>query len=150
VNIFKDLPRQTRHVLTDSGYDNNEFGERIEYNDEGHATGRRFLCPPNRRNLHGEHPKVISTLQQCHRQKRIAFYQSPPGQKLYRRRSQSVEPFNEWFKSLFDLDHRVWHRGLANNQTQLLAAVFCYQLLVRYNHRRGRPNGQVQWILDAL
>jgi hypothetical protein len=32
-----------------------------------------------------------------------------------------VEPFNEWFKSLFELDDRVWHRGLENNQTQLLA-----------------------------
>jgi hypothetical protein len=39
---------------------------------------------------------------------------------------------------------------LANNQTQLLAAVFSYQLLVRYNYRRGQKNAQVQAILDKL
>ena len=61
-----------------------------------------------------------------------------------------VEPFDEWFKSLFELDDRVWHRGLDNNQTQLLAALFAYQVLVRYNHRRGNDNGQVHWILDTL
>ena len=32
----------------------------------------------------------------------------------------------------------------------LLAALFGYQLLLRYNHRGGRSNGQVQWILDTL
>ena len=33
---------------------------------------------------------------------------------------------------------------------QLLAAIFCYQLLVRLNHRRGNDNGCICWILDAL
>ena len=61
-----------------------------------------------------------------------------------------MEPFNEWFKSLFELDHRVWHRGLANNQTQMLAAIFGYQLLMRYNRRRGHHNGRIKWILDIL
>jgi len=42
-----------------------------------------------------------------------------------------------------ELDDRVWHRGLDNNRTQLLAALFAYQLLVRYNHRRGHKNGQI-------
>ena len=40
--------------------------------------------------------------------------------------------------------------GLENNKTQLLAALFTYQTLVRYNHRQGNENGQVQWILDML
>jgi len=31
-----------------------------------------------------------------------------------------------------------------------LAAVFSYQLLVRYNHHCGRKNGQIKWILDQL
>lgn len=144
------LPKQVRNVLADSGYDNNDFGERIEYDKKGRRTGRRFICPPNRRNLHDEKPKVIAGKEQQHRQKRIAFYQIPAGQRLYHRRARTVEPFNEWFKSLFDLEDHVWHRGLSNNQTQMLAAIFCYQLLLRYNHRKGRHNGQIQWILDAL
>ena len=39
----------------------------------------------------------------------------------------------------------VWHRGLDNNMTQLLAALFTYQLLLRYNRRKHRYNGQIQW-----
>jgi hypothetical protein len=42
------------------------------------------------------------------------------------------------------------HRGLDNNRTQLLAAIFAYQVLLRYNHRCGKKNGQVRWILDML
>jgi hypothetical protein len=144
------LPTQTRYVLADSGYDNHDFGERIEYDHEGKRTGRRFICPPNRRNQHGEQPKVVAGKEQQHRQQRIAFYRSPEGQQRYRRRGQTVEPFNEWFKNLFDLNDRVWHRGLPNNQTQLLAAIFGYQLFLRYNHRKGRHNGEIQWILDTI
>jgi hypothetical protein len=51
---------------------------------------------------------------------------------------------------LFELNDSVWHRGLDNNQTQLLAALFGCQTLLRYNHRQGNDNGQVQWILDML
>lgn len=80
----------------------------------------------------------------------MALYESKKGSRLYALRGQKVEPFNDWFKSLFELDNRVWHRGLGNNQTQLLAAIFCYQRLVRYNHRRGRQNGQIRWIVDTL
>jgi len=50
--------------------------------------------------------------------------QSKRGKATYRWRSQTVEPFNEWFKSLFELDDRVWHRGLGNNQTQLMDTLF--------------------------
>ncbi len=88
----------------------------------------------------------LENLVQQHRQKRISFYLSPPGQQLYAQRSQTVEPFNDWFKSLFEL----WHYGLQNNQTQILAAIFCYQLLLRYNRRCGRKNGQIKWVLDTL
>ena len=66
----------------------------------------------------------------------------------YARRGQTVEPFNDWFKVRFELDERVWYRGFDNNRTQLLAAIFGYQLLVRYNHCHGHQYGQVKWILD--
>ncbi len=84
------------------------------------------------------------------RHRRLQFFTGPTGQRLKSRRCQTVEPFNEWFKSLFEVDHRAWHRGLANNKTQLLGALCCYQLLVRFNHRRGRHNGRVKWMLDTL
>lgn len=147
-----DLPKSTENVTADSGYDSNSVGEQIEWTEKGRRTGRRFLCPENKRGTKQPRKRHIQPRDESHRRRlaRRTFYKSPRGKTLYRRRSQTVEPFNEWFKALFELDHRVWHRGLQNNQTQLLAAVFAYQLLVRYNHRRGNENGQVRWILDKL
>ena len=84
------------------------------------------------------------------RVQRATYFKSPKGQRLYARRHRSVEPFNEWFKQMFDLSDHVWHRGINNNKTQVLGAIFTYQLLLRYNHNCGNRNGQVQWILDGL
>lgn len=149
------LPRRTRYVLADRGYDNNRYGEAIEYHASGRRTGRRFLCPPQKRpndpppGVPYSHNPAREPARR-HRQDRKAYLETPKGQRLSRRRGQTVEPFNEWFKNLFDLEEHVWHRGLDNNKTQLLAAIFCYQLLLRYNHRRRRSNGQIKWILDGL
>ena len=148
---------QVLHVLADSGYDNNQYGEQIEWDEEGHRTGKRFLCPENPRgtkkgNQRAERQTASTTTRQQRkrRRQRRAFLQSRRGQKLYARRGQTVEPFNDWLKSLFELEHRVWPRGPNNNRTQLLAALFAYQVLLRYNHRCGNENGQVRWILDVL
>jgi hypothetical protein len=149
------LPSSTRHVTADAGYDANYLGEAIEYDDNGRRSGRHFLCPENPRNNKRRKTKpggadaARAHSRELRRQRR-AFLKSSRGRRIYARRKQTVEPFNQWFKSLFELDHRVWHRGLDNNRTQLLAALFVYQLLVRYNHKRGRKNGQVRWITDAL
>jgi hypothetical protein len=147
-----DLPQSTENITADSGYDSNRLGEKIEWTEEGRRTGRRFLCPENKRSTKQPRKKKIQPRDESHRRRlaRRKFYKSQRGKTIYKRRSQTVEPFNEWFKALFELDHRVWHRGLQNNQTQLLAALFAYQLLVRYNHRRGNENGQVRWILDLM
>jgi len=151
---ISQLPDQTRYVLVDRAYDSNRVGEAVEYTANGTPTGRHLICPLIGR---AGKPKVGRSPHRGRReqlrrrrQKRLAFFESPQGRKLYAQRSKSVEPFHEWFKSRFDLNERVWHRGLANNQTQLLAAMFAYQLLVRYNHRHGHNNGQIQWILDTI
>lgn len=148
------LPRQARHVLADSGYDTNDYGHRLERDANGRSTGRRFICPPQK-DCPAKPPTTYrltktACLARQHRLQRVAFYKCPRGQELFARRGKSVEPFNDWFKRDFGLDQRVWHRGLANNQTQLMAAVFGYQLLLRYNHACGNHNGQIQWILDGL
>jgi hypothetical protein len=150
-----ELPKETRSVSADAGYDANSLGERVEYDAEGRRTGRRFLCPENPRNNRRPkrkpcHADASRALSRQRRRERQEFLKRPRGRRLYARRKQTVEPFNQWFKSLFELDQRVWHRGLDNNRTQMLAAIFAYQLLVRYNHRCGNENGQVIWIMDAL
>jgi Transposase DDE domain len=148
-----DLPQATKNVTADSGYDSNHIAERIEYSTAGKRTGRRFVCPENKRGSKGKSDRQpVRPRDESHRRRlaRRQFYRSRRGKAIYRRRSQTVEPFNEWFKSLFELEDRVWHRGLENNRTQLLSALFAYGLLVRYNHRRGNANGQIRWIIDTL
>jgi Transposase DDE domain len=149
------LPASTQTVSLDSGYDASYLAEEVEWDERGRRTGRRFLCPQNPRNgprratsrshetKHQRHSRML----RCERQK---FLKRPYARRLYSRRKKTVEPFNQWFKSLFELDLKVWHRGLENNRTQILASLFSYQLLVRFNHRCGRVNGRVRWIMDAL
>ncbi len=152
---IESLPTSTLFVSADSGYDANALGERIEYDSQGRRTGRRFLCPENPRN-HGRPKRKPggADAARAHsrelRRQRKRFFETPRGRRIYARRKKTVEPFNQWFKSLFELDHHVWHRRLDNNQTQILAATFAYQLLVRYNYRRGHKNGRIQWIIDTL
>jgi hypothetical protein len=150
------LPRATRYVLADKGYDSNAIGEAVEWDAQHRRTGRRFLCPQiYRRGEHGrgQGPRIERGARAMHRQRREQrrrFLHGRQGRRIYRERSQSVEPFHEWFKELFELSHRCWHRGLANNQTLILAALFAYQLLLRYNRQRKNHNAQVAWILDGL
>jgi hypothetical protein len=150
-----DLPTQTQTVSADSGYDANYVGEKVERDTEGKRTGRRFLCPENPRNSGRSKTKrggadASRAESRELRRQRKRFLESERGQRIYARRKQTAEPFNQWFKSLFELEGRVWHRGLDNNRTQILAATFVYQLLVRYNHRCGNDNGRISWILDTV
>ena len=148
-----ELHEETDYVLADSGYDSNDIAEKIEYDEEDRRSQRRFLCPENRRGSkrkRGAAPPPPRDERHRRRLQRRKFLKSRKGKRLYARRGQTVEPFNDWFKGLFELDQHVWHRGLNNNRTQMLAAMFAYQLLVRYNHRRGNENGQVKWIMDCL
>ncbi len=147
------LPKETKYVTADSGYDSNHLAERIEWTERGLRTGRRFVCPENRR---GSKPnsrsQTVQPRDESHRRRlaRRKFYKSRRGKTIYARRGQTVEPFNDWFKGLFELEDHVWHRGLGNNATQMLAAIFAYQLLVRYNYQKGKRNGQIRWIADGL
>jgi hypothetical protein len=148
------LPKSVRYGLFDSGYDNNKNAETMEYSRSGKRTGRRHICPLQAR---CGKPAVGRTVHRGNRERsrlrrlsRYRFYSSRRGRRLYRLRKQTVEPFNQWFKHLFDLQERAWHRGLDNNRTMLLTAMFIYQLLLRYSFRRGQRDGQIQWILDGL
>jgi Transposase DDE domain len=148
------LPTGTLVITADSGYDANALGERIEYDERGHKTGRRFLCPENPRHQRPKKKRGGADASRARsrkrRQQRRQFLNSRKGRRLYARRKKTVEPFNQWFKSQFELDSHAWHRGLDNNRTLGLAAIFCYQLLVRYNYACGNQNGRIRWITDAL
>ena len=148
------LPKSVRYLLADRGYDADDHCEAFEYDNGDQRSSRRFVCP-TRRSSRGAakkaHKKSKSRiLRQKRRALRKAFVKSKKGKRLYQQRSRTIEPFNSWFKLLFNLGDRVWHRGLENNQTQILAAVFLYQILLRINIALGNKNGQIKWMLDGL
>lgn len=149
------LPEQTRYVLTDAGYDSNTVGEAVEW--EGRRrTKRRWLCPeirrPNTGKIRQPHNRETRERQRHRRlrDERRRFRQSPRGRSLYRRRKTSVEPFHSQLKRLFELEDRVWHWGLANNRTTILAAICAYQILLTHNYRNGQPKALLQCLIDAL
>ena len=147
------LPRQVKYVLADRGYDADDHCEAIEWSGE-RRSHRRFVCP-TRRSSRGpaqkEHKRSRKRKRrQAHRELRRQFVNSTRGKKLYALRGTTIEPFNSWFKQLFDLNDRVWHRGLENNKTQILGAIFLYQILLRINLKHNRKNGQIKWLLDSL
>jgi hypothetical protein len=147
------LPRGTKYVLADRGFDTDDACEAIEWNC-GKRTGRRFICPTRRSARPPARQAWKRTarrrIRHQHRVQRKAFLETALGKRLYRRRGTSVEPFNSWLKNLFQLEDRVWHRGLDNNRTQLLAAIFIYQLLLKVNRRHGYKNSRIKWLLDIL
>jgi hypothetical protein len=150
------LPAGVRYVLVDMGYDSNDLGEALEWDDAGRRTGRRLVGPHQvRHNRYGPRKRVWREtrgrrLRREHREARRRFYASRFGRSLYKRRGKTVEPFFGRFKALFGLEEHVWHTGLDNNRTQSLAALLLYQLLLVYNRVKGEGNAEVKWILDLL
>ena len=144
------LPRSTRNLLIDPGYDSNDHADRFELDQREKSCGRRWVCPPQKGFVSQIPEKGRRERQRQRRVKRCEFLRSRQGKKLYARRKQTVEPFNGTFKALFELDDHVWHRGLNNNRTQGLMAIFGYQLLVRHHWKRGGRDAQVQYLLDGL
>ncbi len=107
----------------------------IESNSTITINRKRFLCPQNsrgkRRKKSAPQRKNESKRKYAIRMRRAQrneYFQRKSSQRIFRLRSQSVEPFNEWFKSTFELKERVWHRGIDNNRTQVLT---CY-LHIKY------------------
>ncbi|MBL9081406.1 MAG: transposase [Planctomycetales bacterium] len=146
------LPKQVRYVLADSGYDAEDLAEAVESSPAENGR-RRFVCPlrkPTRTAKRVWRETRRRRARRERRDRRREWMARPYAKKLYARRAVTVEPFNEWFKKLFDLHEHAWHRGNENNCTQILAAVFTYQLLLAYNRRRKKHHAQIAYILDGL
>ncbi|HET6326592.1 MAG TPA: hypothetical protein VFG04_18090 [Planctomycetaceae bacterium] len=44
----------------------------------------------------------------------------------------------------------MWHRGLNNNRTQILAAIMGYQLVLHMNQVYRNSPANITWVIDAL
>jgi hypothetical protein len=145
------LPAETENALADSAYDSVKVQQEVEGTPE-QPTGRTFYCPVVARGRppRGARRSHVANPERIRRQQRMG---TRTAKRIFARRSATVEPFNEWFKAAFELERTVWHRGLQNNQTQLLAGLSAYQLLVLHLNRKRHKknhNGQIQKLLDAL
>jgi hypothetical protein len=158
------LPTSTRVLALDKGYDADGLADTFEMRGGGGGSGgrsgscpprrtprRHYLCPPRNGRVGRCVRRGAREQKRQRRLARVTYLRGRRGRALYARRKMTIEPFNAIFKGMFELDEHVWHRGLDNNRTQILTAIFCYQLLVRY-HRKccGRRDAQVQYLLDAL
>lgn len=146
------LPPQVRFLSADSGYDSNDLAEGVERSG-GDRVRRRFVCPLRRDSRRPQRRWRETRSRRARRERRDerrVWMARPTAKRLYARRGVTVEPFNEWFKRLFELHDRAWHRGLDNNRTQILAALFLYQILLLYNRKRKRNDARLAEILDAL
>ena len=89
---IEELPKQTKNVLADGGYDNNNYGDRIEYDSQGRPAGRHFVCPLQPRNTTRRdgiaQPHRGRARRRSHerRGRRMTFYRSAWGHRLYARR----------------------------------------------------------------
>lgn len=152
------LPASVQSLLIDPGYDSNDQADQFERSPRRRSSrrrsrrssGRRWVCPPQKGFVSQIPERGRREGQRRRRLRRYSFLRSRRGRKLYGQRKQTVEPFNGTFKAMFELDDHAWHRGLDNNRSQQLTAIFGYQLLIRYHWRLGGRDAQVKYLLDGL
>jgi hypothetical protein len=157
---IRRLPPSNCDLLIDAGYDSNDSADRFELTPDERRPRRlprrprrrhpRYVCPPQKGFVSAVPERGRRERQRQRRAQRLTFLRSRCGTRLYARRKETVEPFNGTFKAMFELDEHAWHRGLGNNRTCILTAIFAYQLLIRAHWKRGGRDAQVQYILDGL
>ena len=138
------LPAGVRYVLVDMGYDSNDLGEALEYDDAGRRTGRRLVGPQQvRHNRYGPREEGVAgdprpaAAARAPRGAAAVLRGAGSGGRLYKRRGKTVEPFFGRFKALFGLEEHVWHAGLDNNRTQVICDLCRYQCPAGEGARRG-------------
>jgi hypothetical protein len=115
--LLADLPPEVRYVLGDTHYNEPEVRRACE------AEGR-FLIATQR----GPYPHSDGG--------------APVRQLFHRLRSQSIEPFNNLFKNVFEWGGQVPVKGLRRVQLFVLGAVLLYQLILLYQFEHNLPLGK--------
>src|SRR5215203_550860 len=116
-DLLRDLPAEVRYILGDTLY--NEPQVRRACEQEG-----RFLIATAR----GSYPHADEG--------------APVRQLFHRLRSQSIEPFNNLFKNVFEWGGQVPVKGLYRVQLFVLGAILLYQLVLLYQFEHNLPLGK--------
>ena len=116
-DLLGDLPAEVRYILGDTLY--NEPQVRRTCEQEG-----RFLIATAR----GAYPHADEG--------------APVRQLFHRLRSQSIEPFNNLFKNVFEWGGQVPVKGLRRVQLFVLGAILLYQVVLLYQFEHNLPLGK--------
>ena len=72
-------------------------------------------------------------------------------QGCYQWRSKSIEPFNGWFKGIFEWGVKRPVEGVPRSHLLALGAMVISQVALRYQHERGLPLGHgIKPLLSAV
>lgn len=114
--LLAELPSEVRYILGDTLYNEPEVRRACEEQD-------RFLIATKR----GSYPHTDEG--------------APVRQLFHRLRSQSIEPFNNLFKNIFEWNGQVPVKGIRRVQLFVLGAVLLYQLVLLYQFEHNLPLG---------
>jgi hypothetical protein len=117
IALLEEIPPEARFVLGDNHYKTPDILAHCQ-------TTNRFLVASGR----GPYPHDDSGVK--------------VRQIFHLLRSKTIEPFNQLFKSVFDLHENVPVKGLQRTSLILLAAVLLYQIVLLYQFENGLPIGQ--------
>jgi hypothetical protein len=96
------------------------------------APERRSLCEPSNRALVATRRGVYP-----HHDDGVAVRR-----RFHKRRSQALEPFNGWFKKVFEWRTPMPVKGLRRSPLSALGAMVGYPLGLRYQHEHNLPLGK--------
>jgi len=116
-DLIEDLPAEVRYILGDTLYNEPDVRRACEQED-------RFLIATAR----GAYPHTDAG--------------APVRQLFHRLRSQSIEPFNNLFKNVFEWGGQVPVKGLHRVQLFVLGAILLYQLVLLLQFEHNLPLGK--------
>ena len=115
--LLAPLPAEVRYVLGDTSYNDPEVRQLCEQSDRALVATQRGAYP--------HHDDGVEV-------RRI----------FHKLRSQSIEPFNGLFKTVFEWRTQMPVKGLRRSQLLALGAIVVYQLVLLYQHEHHLPLGK--------
>jgi hypothetical protein len=115
--LLAPLPAEVRYVLGDTSYNDPEVRQLCEQSDRALVATQRGAYP--------HHDDGVEV-------RRI----------FHKLRSQSIEPFNGLFKTIFEWRTQMPVKGLRRSQLLALGAIVVYQLVLLYQHEHHLPLGK--------
>jgi len=131
--LFPLLPKATRFVAADAGYDDKNLRRMSE------GGGKRLVSPiRNYKNSSWE------------REEEGRFFLSREGQSIFKKRATTIEPFFGQIKDIFSLEAKLPMKGLNRVRSLVLTCIFTFQCAVYFNIQHDLPPMRVKHLIWAM